>query len=670
MINRVVRWALLYNCLTLFLLTFKSSFTKMFNFLKIAGIRHMIVLLHFFVFSLLNAYGQTPTAGDCLGAYTVCQVTYDQPASFVGEGNYPGEIDPNAPGNCLTSGERNNSWYMITVQTAGRFGFNINPKCADADYDWALFDLTNATCAEIATNPSLLIACNFRGSTFPTPTTGMNDGPNVQDEKMIDVSAGKVYALVVNNFSGLGQCGYILDFKLPTSTAGIIDDVPPRLLPDLVSPVNCGATSISFCYSEYVKCSTLKPEDFRLITPLGDTVAITVVNGAACAQGGKMEKCFTAILEKPVFAGGSYKFEGFGKVEDLCSNTVTVSSININLPALKLGTSYTPVNCALNDGTATVNVTTGGTAPFSYTWNTTPVQTGSTATGLGLGKYKVRVTDNQGCFAEDSVVVKDQFNLTVQVAAESDICASGVGKARAIVSGGTTFPPPSAPYQYLWNVGNPNNLDNISNVKTGSYEVKVTDAAGCSYTIDFFVPDFRENLNPSFKYSPDLDPVPGLYPSVKFLNFSEGATSFFWDFGTGEYSTSFEPEYEFPGSGSYIVSLIAENSTGCRDTFTRVINIGFLYTFYAPSAFSPNNDWLNDTFRLYMTGIDTSTFNIVIQNRWGEEVFRTGSFSQGWAGRKFNTGDYCPAGVYVFRASFIDLSGKKRVIHGKVILMG
>lgn len=618
---------------------------------------------------------QTPTSGDCLGAYTVCQITYDQSASFVGEGNYPHEVNPDAPGNCLTSGEKNNAWYMITVQDAGRFGFNINPKCSDADYDWALFDLTNATCADIATNPTLLVACNYRGSIFPTPTTGMNDGPNQQDEDMIDVSAGKVYALVVNNFTGMGQCGYELDFMinegLPNATtADIIDDVPPSMLPTLTSPINCGSTTVSFCYSEYVKCSTVKSEEFRLITPQGDTIAGTVVNGTACAAGGRMEKCFSLVLAEPVYEGGNYTFEGFGPVEDLCGNVVTASSIVINLPALTLSTSYTPVNCALNDGTATVNVSAGGTAPFTYSWNTAPAQTGATATGLGLGTYKVRVTDNQGCFADDSVTVRDQFLLTVEIETESDICASGRGSATAVVSGGTPFAPPAAPYEYLWTTGNPNNLSNIANVKTGAYQVTVRDAAGCSYTLDFFVPDFRENLYPDFKYSPDLDPVPGLYPSVKFLNFSEGATTYFWDFGTGEYSTSFEPEYEFPGSGSYPVSLIVENSTGCKDTFTRMLNIGFLYTFYSPSAFSPNNDWINDEYKLFITGIDTTTYTWVILNRWGEEVFRTGKFSEAWLGRKFNTGDYCPAGVYVFRTSFIDLSGKKHVIHGRILLLG
>lgn len=45
-----------------------------------------------------------------------------------------------------------------------------------------------------------------------------------------------------------------------------------------------------------------------------------------------------------------------------------------------------------NDGTATV-VVSGGTAPYTYTWNTLPVQGGNTAIGLTAGTYQVTVID-------------------------------------------------------------------------------------------------------------------------------------------------------------------------------------------------------------------------------------------------------------------------------------
>jgi hypothetical protein len=162
-----------------------------------------IVLLFTAISTVVRA--QQPTSGDCLGAFTVCALNYNQDLSFSGEGNYLDEIDP-ASGICLTSGERNNAWYLITVQTPGTFGFNITPNCDNADYDWALFDLTNANCQDIATDPTLELACNFSGSTFPTAVTGMNNGMNPQDEAVLNVVAGDVLALVINNFTGDNQC--------------------------------------------------------------------------------------------------------------------------------------------------------------------------------------------------------------------------------------------------------------------------------------------------------------------------------------------------------------------------------------------------------------------------------------------------------------------------------
>src|SRR5437764_13192033 len=47
-------------------------------------------------------------------------------------------------------------------------------------------------------------------------------------------------------------------------------------------------------------------------------------------------------------------------------------------------------------GSATVSVT-GGTAGYTYSWNTTPVQTSATASGLSAGNYTATVTDSKGC---------------------------------------------------------------------------------------------------------------------------------------------------------------------------------------------------------------------------------------------------------------------------------
>ncbi len=55
-------------------------------------------------------------------------------------------------------------------------------------------------------------------------------------------------------------------------------------------------------------------------------------------------------------------------------------------------------------GYASTDVT-GGTPPYSYSWNSIPIQTTAAATGLCTGTYIVTVNDDEGCIETDSVSV-------------------------------------------------------------------------------------------------------------------------------------------------------------------------------------------------------------------------------------------------------------------------
>jgi gliding motility-associated-like protein len=617
-----------------------------------------------------NAYAQTPLSGDCLGAYTVCAISYNQPLSFQGEGNYLGEI--NSASSCLTSGERNNSWYIITVQTPGTFGFNIIPNCDNADYDWALFDLTNSTCADIATDPTLQVGCDFSGSTFPTSVTGMNGGGNPQDEPMINVVAGNVYALNINNFSGQGQCGYQLD--LSVSTAGIIDLTPPTLQA-VTSQVSCGSTAITFSFSEFVKCNTVNEAGFSLIDPLGVEIPLTGVNSIACLNGGLNDKEFTLLLGQQLLQGGSYEIQSFGRVEDNCGNfDPDTQSIFFTFNAVEIqAVSQTQlVDCRANNGIADVT-TQFGTGPIAYAWNPSG-QTSQTAQGLEFGWQYVTVIDALGCIDRDSIFIDDINNFQVQVVVLPDTCSFGLGSAIVIATGGTPFvdrPGIQQEYNYFWNViDQQNDTTFVDSLLTGSYELSVTDSFGCQYATLVNIPDYRFNLIPDFVFSPDTTPIPGIFPTVSFVNQSINATNFLWNFGSGDISTEYEPDYVFPGSGTYDVELIAMNSFGCKDSISKEVTIDFLYTFFAPNAFTPNDDLINDSFNVVVTGIMDSTYLIVIFDRWGKEIFVTNDKKQAWSGKDASSGKMYASGCYMFRSSFIDQSGKKRVVYGKVLLIG
>lgn len=67
--------------------------------------------------------------------------------------------------------------------------------------------------------------------------------------------------------------------------------------------------------------------------------------------------------------------------------------------------TFTNASCnTVADGTATI-VATGGVTPYTYSWNTTPVQTNNVATGLLPGTYTVTVKDANNCEVSESITI-------------------------------------------------------------------------------------------------------------------------------------------------------------------------------------------------------------------------------------------------------------------------
>ena len=129
-----------------------------------------------------------------------------------------------------------------------------------------------------------------------------------------------------------------------------------------------------------------------------------------------------------------------------------------------------------SSGSATINVS-GGTAPYSYGWNTSPVQTGATATGLSAGGYLCTVTDANGCITTRSVAIaQPAAALAGNVSAQTNVgCFGGsTGSATVAATGGT------GPYNYAWNSSPVQNGAIASNLPAGSYTCTITDANGCS----------------------------------------------------------------------------------------------------------------------------------------------------------------------------------------------
>ena len=161
-----------------------------------------------------------------------------------------------------------------------------------------------------------------------------------------------------------------------------------------------------------------------------------------------------------------------GCVMNSNSSVVTVGSVTPGTASIQ---SSTNTACSSNTGSATATMT-GGTGPFTYTWNTTPAQNTQTAVGLSAGTYIVTVTDANGCSASTSVTIGNTAGPSVTATGTQAGCTVANGSATATPSGGTS------PFTYLWNTTPVQNTQTANNLSAGTYSVTVTDANGCSAT--------------------------------------------------------------------------------------------------------------------------------------------------------------------------------------------
>jgi hypothetical protein len=155
----------------------------------------------------------------------------------------------------------------------------------------------------------------------------------------------------------------------------------------------------------------------------------------------------------------------------------TESVVIMPAPAFSISINGVDVLC-FGDATGSASVVpAGGTPPYTYAWSN-----GGSADlidNLLAGAYTVTVTDANGCEQVGVAIIEQPDQLFVTVQIDNNICEAGNATATAIVSGGMV------PYSYSWSTGA--NTPNISGLFPGLYSVTVTDANGCSETVDFEV---------------------------------------------------------------------------------------------------------------------------------------------------------------------------------------
>lgn len=201
-------------------------------------------------------------------------------------------------------------------------------------------------------------------------------------------------------------------------------------------------------------------------------------NGSSIQYDG-FTKSITVTLN--VVPCASYQFKL--AISDACDGIFdsgvffALQSLACNPLPVLVGTSSTPSACTANNGSASATPT-GGTAPYTYVWTTTPVQSTQTATGLSPGNYTVTVTDATGCFSNTGTVTVGGSGGFSTTETHADVVCFGNNDGTATVTpnGGNT------PFTYSWSTNPVQATPSISNLSAGTYTCTVTDAMGCIQT--------------------------------------------------------------------------------------------------------------------------------------------------------------------------------------------
>jgi len=73
------------------------------------------------------------------------------------------------------------------------------------------------------------------------------------------------------------------------------------------------------------------------------------------------------------------------------------------------------------------------------------------------------------------------------------------------------------------------------------------------------------------------------------------------------------------------------------------------FAVYVPTAFSPNNDGLNDAFMPVGTSFVAETYHLIVINRWGEKVFESFDPKEPWIGQHQGGDHFVRDGQYMYR---------------------
>jgi gliding motility-associated-like protein len=254
---------------------------------------------------------------------------------------------------------------------------------------------------------------------------------------------------------------------------------------------------------------------------------------------------------------------------------------------------------------------------LTYEWSPGGARSASLIVN-NAGKYQVKVTTAEGCSAIRSIETVQ--TPLVDLGNDVTVCEGEPIEFKPQITNLT------ATTTYVWSTGE--TTPSISPQKSGLYTLSVYQSA-CQATDSVNV-----IMNPSPRIKADLTMC--LEKTIEAGGLEDNLSYEWQDLGETK------PVIEIQNEGIYKVKI--SNQFGCSKTRTITVDGPCSAQIFAPTAFTPNRNGINDIFKLIVVGGEA--LKLDIYNRWGNPIYSEESSNPKWDG-EYN-GDVCPSDIYPY----------------------
>ena len=513
------------------------------------------------------------------------------------------------------------------------------PENADTP-DFAIDQVENITCD----NPEVIISADVNN-----PSTNQNIEWTTPNGNIIGANNGV-------NITVDTEGEYILRIEDPTS--GCFDEQTIFVSIDIEKPLLTLANPLE------LNCTQLEVD---LIANVSNAANLSVSWGTTNGNiSGPMSELTTAAN-----LPGQYMIM-VTNLENGCTEeqTITVDQ-DIEVPNVQVDDAE-ELTCKNEVVLLSGESPSEGDIEFSWTTEDGNIISSSNSETIEVnlpGSYLLTVTDlDNNCTSIGSVDVSQNQNIPTNFEAfvSQPPCFGDLGSINIVeVEGGV------GPYSYSLD-GSPfdPNFD-FDMLEPGAYTLSVMDTEECVYEEIVVVPSTPQ-LTTSLV--DEVDIIIGQSNQL-LLNTNVNTndiSSISWmptDFLSCD--NCLNPIASPTNDINYFVTI--ENVNGCIIADSIQFRVQRIIGVYTPNVFSPNNDFINDSFTIYSKeGAIESISNLSIYDRWGNQVYQNENFpaneeSFGWDGTF--KGEVLQPDVFTYKANVLLINGETEQISGSVTLV-